>query len=153
MGDGVGASREGVGDDLRRFFAAHRPGLELPDGWFGRPFDNQHELTALAVSGGGIEIELDGQARMQLRGPVVSVLAEDGRSLALSGFDLMTWQWQDYGSSGRQRRREYDGGTVTFRTTERVLDVVEGVGEVSAAAAPPGAARRWTSTRARCWRG
>jgi hypothetical protein len=35
-------------------------GLVLPDGWYGRPFDNQHRLTSIKSAGEMLEVYLDG---------------------------------------------------------------------------------------------
>lgn len=97
--------------EIEAFFRQHRPGLKLPDGWFGRPFDGQHELTAVQETEDGLLIELDGRLRMLLRGPV-EVAVEPGRRLVLTGFTSLSWERQDYGSYGRVHRTEYGPGTV-----------------------------------------
>lgn len=97
---------------VRRFFEEHRPGLKLPDGWFGRPFDNQHQLSDVTVRDDGLEILLDDRLRLVLHGPVQ--VQQSGKNLVLAGFDHAEWERQEYGSSGRVHRREYSSGTVEF---------------------------------------
>ncbi len=100
-----------VVDQVQAFCRRHRPGLKLPDGWFGRPFDNQHVLTAAREADDGLLLELDGRLRMMLRGPV-EVVVDPGRRLELTGFTSLSWERQDYGSSGRAHRTEYGPGTI-----------------------------------------
>src|ERR1051325_7614119 len=42
--------------------------LLLPDGWYGRPYDNQHALTSVEESGETLTIVLDGKLRLRLDG-------------------------------------------------------------------------------------
>lgn len=34
-------------------------GLVLPNGWFGRPFDNRHEIKEYSVSNAGLSVPFD----------------------------------------------------------------------------------------------
>ena len=43
-------------------------GLVLPNGWFGRPYDNLHQLTGCTVAGDTMRIELDGQLILTFAG-------------------------------------------------------------------------------------
>lgn len=97
--------------EIEAFFGQCRPGLKLPDGWFGRPFDHQHDLTVVEQTDDGLLLELDGRLKLVLRGPV-EVAVEAGRRLVLTGSTSLSWESQDYGSSGRVHRKEYGPGTV-----------------------------------------
>lgn len=85
--------------------------LKLPRGWFGRPRDNQHQLTRLDLADGKLVIELDGQQVLTLVGdPSAEV---DSNVLRLAGFKTAIWDWREYGS-GVPHHEEFAGGTVEF---------------------------------------
>ena len=67
---------------VRRWFRrGHLPSLELPDGWFGRPYDNCHALSHLEVIGDRLLIGLDGQQLLVLTRPeVTNVTDSDSQS-------------------------------------------------------------------------
>ncbi|PNH91802.1 hypothetical protein [Vibrio diazotrophicus] len=45
-------------------------GLKLPDGWFGRPYDNQHKLTWVADRDNKLILELDNQMYLTFTKPI-----------------------------------------------------------------------------------
>ncbi len=96
---------------VRAFFAACRPSLRLPDGWYGRPYDNQHELTAIEVTDRGMRIELDGLVELDLAGPVTATT--EAGMLRLAGFTLLVLRSRGYGSAPQPRPdRRYDDGVI-----------------------------------------
>lgn len=88
-------------------------GLKLPDGWFGRPHDNQHRLTSVNATDESLHIQLDGMHTLELTGEVNVELA-DG-TLRLSDFDTLIWDREDY-STGHRIRKEFTDGHVEFVT-------------------------------------
>lgn len=86
--------------------------MELPDGWFGRPYDNQHRLTWAVVRDSKLIVELDEQVHLILS--EVAGLEEDDRALIVVTGRLVLDR-REYGSSGRRETRVYEnGGPVTF---------------------------------------
>ena len=63
-------------------------GLVLPDGWFGRPFDNIHRLTDVSQSSGLLRIVLDDQL----------TLTFNGDELVIDGYSELSFDWKEYGS-------------------------------------------------------
>ncbi len=93
------------------FTKAGGPSLVLPDGWFGRPFDNQHTLTYLQQRPHKLLLELDDQLLLiftDLRSAQVV-----GRDLVLAGFAQCVFDWQEY-SSLAPHATIYRAGEVRF---------------------------------------
>lgn len=84
---------------ITQFFADYQvAGLELPSGWFGRPFDDLHRLTK-ARDGNSINVRLDGTQDPSL--DVESVHCEP-RILRLR-IRGGTREWTSYGSDERHQ--------------------------------------------------
>jgi hypothetical protein len=94
-------------------------GLKLPSGWFGKPYDNLHQLTAITVLGGRLIIVLDSQMILTLAHPS-DVHVENNR-IVVSGFTHGTWDWDEHGSA-QSHVELLTGGEVEFT---RVRDLVE----------------------------
>ncbi len=99
--------------DLERvvegWFARHGGGgLVLPDGWFGRPHDNVHQLTFVASRPAWLIIELDERLLLTIHdpGPVL-----DSDDLVIAGFSTCSFDWIEYGSERRHSSR-YQAGEV-----------------------------------------
>lgn len=99
-----------IADAVSSFFTEHEvASLRLPSGWFGRPYDNWHQLTGTATENESVLIRLDGKQVLTLQsegvsseGRVLSVVIHGGR-----------WDWTDYG--GDQEHSEVLGpGQVEF---------------------------------------
>ena len=87
--------------------------LVLPDGWFGRPYDNQHSLTSLTEANGVLELVLDDRLRLRFEGPgSVDVTAE---GLIFKGFTNVEFLWRPFGG-GAQTSKTYDAGEVKLVT-------------------------------------
>ncbi|WZH38263.1 MAG: hypothetical protein PIR02_06240 [Microbacterium enclense] len=84
-------------------------GLVLPDGWFGRPYDNMSTLEGVILDGEELCISFDGDMRILLTGDVDTSL--DGAALKISGFSKLLWSWRPCGSSDR-REQTYTSGTL-----------------------------------------
>jgi hypothetical protein len=102
-----------VAKRVRRWFGhGHRPSLQLPDGWFGRPYDNCHGLSHLEVIGDRLLIGLDGQQLLVLTRPEVSKFADN--ELVLS-FEQLVFDWQGYGDR-TPHAKGYAAGRLRFDT-------------------------------------
>lgn len=91
--------------------------LKLPDGYFGgRPGENLHELTFLAVRPRKLLIELDERLLLVFTGtPSVEERELDhGLELVLSGFAALTFDWQSYSDDEAAHASRYTDGQVTF---------------------------------------
>jgi hypothetical protein len=99
-------------NEIVAWFARQKgAGVVLPDGWFGRPYDNMHELTFLELRPHKLIIELDNQLLLTLTEPG-RVTAADGE-LLLDGFAQCVFDWQEYGSL-RPHATVYESGAVRF---------------------------------------
>ena len=82
---------------IQRWFArTWGGGLILPDGWFGRPYDNIHRLTDLSESPGSLHIELDNQLSLTFSGDVR--VNDNGNELLIEGYSQLSFDWKEYGS-------------------------------------------------------
>ncbi|HEX8082572.1 MAG TPA: hypothetical protein VF557_20355 [Jatrophihabitans sp.] len=104
------ADSSAIADAVNAFFAEHEvASLRLPSGWFGRPFDNWHQLTDAATDGAGVLIRLDDRQVLTLDADSVS---SEGRVLRVS-IRGGRWHWTEYG--GDQEHNEVLGpGVVEF---------------------------------------
>jgi hypothetical protein len=96
----------------RWFRAGHLPSLELPDGWFGRPFDNCHGLSHLGVIGDRLLIGLDGRQLLVLTRPEVTQSTD---SELVVSFEQLVFDWQEYGA-GTPHAKGYGAGRLRFAT-------------------------------------
>ncbi|MBI1355584.1 MAG: hypothetical protein GC160_14695 [Acidobacteria bacterium] len=84
-------------------------GLMLPDGWYGRPFDNMHRLVSIS--------ERDGQLELFVDGPELVLRFEGLASVKKEGADLVLGPFVELAVvSSQTGTRVYKGGTVTFKT-------------------------------------
>lgn len=81
-----------------RWFASWEvgPGLILPNGWFGRPYDNIHSLTFLAVRPKKMLVELDHE--MLLIFTDLKEVQDEGHELVLSSFSQLVVDLQEVDS-------------------------------------------------------
>ena len=95
-------SAEASRDQVERFFDTHAAAsLRLPDGWFGRPYDNGHTLTSTQVDGDALVVVLDEVQVLTIVSP--TVVASEQRLLGLS-CGGGSWEWTGYGTADRHRR-------------------------------------------------
>ena len=69
--------------------------LVLPDGWFGRPYDNQHRLTHLQARPHKLLMELDEQ--LLLIFTEIATVRLEASELILTDFQQFVFDWQGYG--------------------------------------------------------
>lgn len=91
------------------FRATGGGGLVLPDGWFGRPYDNIHRLTFLAVLPLWLILELDECLLLTIRDPTI-VEQRDGE-LLIGGFSSCVFDRKEYGGE-RGYVKSYTSGEV-----------------------------------------
>ena len=97
---------------MKNWFAKNEVfGITLPDGWFGRPYDNHHRLTLIDDRKNKLLVEVDEQLFFLITKPVkCSVL--DG-NLVISDFKQVTFDRQSYGDM-KPHCKVYDSGELTF---------------------------------------
>ena len=88
--------------------------LFLPDGWYGRPYDNQHALTSVEESGSALTIVLDRKLTLHFEG-LKSVKAHK-RELTFGPFEKLRFDWESFGTDGGHGTKEYQGGEVKVLT-------------------------------------
>ena len=71
-------------------------GLVLPNGWFGRPFDNIHELTYIKNRPTKLILELD--ERLLLVFTEVETVVNQGNELHFENYVQCVFDWQEYES-------------------------------------------------------
>jgi hypothetical protein len=95
-------------DVIRRWFAAELGGgLILPDGWFGRPYDNQYSLTSIEEDGTDLAIVLSEHLLLRFSG--LNAVTPKGRELVFGAFDKLYFEWMPFGG-GSMQTQEYRGG-------------------------------------------
>jgi hypothetical protein len=95
---------------IQLWFDEYRSGtLVLPDGWHGRPYDNQHRLTHVADSDATIVLVLDDRLRLTFSG-LANVDANE-HELVLGPFDALRFDWETWDEPSERRTEEYGAGT------------------------------------------
>lgn len=101
-------TNESTLDTVRDFFATMGyAGLILPSGWFGRPFDNLHQLTRSEASEQSLLIELDNQLVLTFSGELWATPTDEG--LRLGGFTSLAWDWTEIGSTASHHEQFMSG--------------------------------------------
>ncbi len=98
---------------VREWFAEVKlVGLELPSGYFGRPYDNQHELTFSIARPHKLILELD--SRVYLIFTDVSQAHVEPDALVLAGFRQLVFDRQDYGDDKQCHVDVFVQGAIRF---------------------------------------
>lgn len=96
---------------IHRWFREEIGGsLLLPDGWYGRPYDNQHMLTSLIETEASLTVVLDQKITLCFEG--LKSVETRGRELVFGPFDKLRFKWESSGVSGDRGEREYESGEV-----------------------------------------
>lgn len=112
MGGAVNA--EDIADSLVQWYDRMGPAsLKLPNGWFGRPVDNMHDLTLSFAAADRLIIVLDNRHVLIATHP--SFVEDRGPSFSLSGFSHVVWDWDEYGSD-TSRLETFAGGAIEFHS-------------------------------------
>lgn len=89
---------------VREFFREFDDvGLVLPDGWFGRPFDNLFRLTRSEMQPGLLILELEENLILSFRGDIQ--LERTGAKLRIDGFSEFDLDWIEFGSTASHHDR------------------------------------------------
>ena len=88
--------------------------LFLPDGWYGRPYDNQHALTSVEESGNVLTIVLDRKLTLRFEG-LKSVKAQK-RELTFGPFEKLRFDWESFEADAKRGIKEYQDGKVKIIT-------------------------------------
>ena len=95
-------------DDVQEFFLEHPfGGLVLPDGWFGRPYDNWLQFTCAEMSDGELRVHFAHDEKAILTGYIEVEVTEN--LLMLRGFSVAEWHWKAYGTNVWKKRHYSDG--------------------------------------------
>ncbi len=95
---------------VRAWFRKHGGGtLYLPDGWFGRPYDNIHMLVAVTETPSSLTVVLADGVSLCFEG--LKAVATCGNDLVFIGFDRCEFVNLDDGNAVPDRR-VYSGGVV-----------------------------------------
>ena len=109
-------SADDVPAAIRHFFERHGvASLRLPDGWFGRPFDNWHQLSEVDLDGETLVITLDDFQVLRVR--TIDDVAIDSTTLRISVLDG-TWEWTPYGGPAEPRLEPVGGGAIEFHAPQ-----------------------------------
>ena len=94
---------------VRRWFGQARAvvGPILPDGWFGRPYDNTFFLRDIRKADGKLAIDLGEDTALMITGPC-NVVVENSE-LVFDGFTEAAFCWKEYGGRERLEKR-YESG-------------------------------------------
>jgi hypothetical protein len=107
------ASHAAVVDAVVAFFAEHGgASLRLPSGWFGRPYDNQHQLTEARSHGEAVVIRLDHRQVLTL--DVKGTSSEERVLLVASRGGH--WHWTECGTDN-EHSEVLGPGTVEFHAS------------------------------------
>lgn len=102
------------------FARAKLASLELPSGWFGRPYGNLHQLTCSQARGGKLLIELDGRLHLLITRP--SLVEVDGAILRIGQFEQAVFDWLEYGDVQTPHAEIFNAGLITLHAQGGGLD-------------------------------
>ena len=99
---------------IQKWFEKNTGGaILLPDGWFGRPFDNLHTLVSVDEKDNCLQINLDdGDTHLTFHGRCV--VKADKKELYFYDFSLFVFSWIPYGTPKQDviSSKSYTGGEV-----------------------------------------
>ena len=78
------------------FSQAKLASIELPNGWFGRPYDNLHQLTWSSATQHKVLLEFDHQLLLVITDP--GFTQEGDRELRIGRCVQVTLDWQEFGN-------------------------------------------------------
>lgn len=91
----------------------------LPNGWFGRPYDNIHQLTGLLEEEDVLSLSFDGgQLILNFEGIPQIAAAHD--ELVFTDFRSLQFDWKEYGSNTLHTDC-FDSGVVKIVAPPRFL--------------------------------
>lgn len=84
--------------------------LLLPDGWYGRPYDNQHMLTSIEESDNKLTIILDQKLKLCFEG--LKSVKTKKQELVFGQFEKLIFDCEDFSSKEQHSHKEYQNGEV-----------------------------------------
>lgn len=107
------ANPSAIAAAIHAFFSEHEvASLRLPSGWFGRPYDNQHQLTEATTAGDSVVVRLDQRQVLTLVAEGASEEAGVLRVAVRGG----RWDWTEYGGEA-EHREVLESGLVEFHAS------------------------------------
>ena len=98
-------------DIIQKWFKDEWGGsLVLPDGWYGRPYDNQHSLTSIDELGEALTLVLD--QMLTLRFENLKSVEVRNRELVFGPFDRFRFECEAYDTGEQHDVKEYQAGEV-----------------------------------------
>ena len=81
---------------IKFFFLRHRScGLKLPNGWFGRPYENRLSLVKAEAHDDALIIELNHPLHLIFHG--IPTLESKTDGLHLTDFNALVFEWKEAG--------------------------------------------------------
>jgi len=96
-------------------------GLQLPNGWFGRPYDNMHHLTGIFDRPNKLIIEIDPQLYLVFTKPT-TISVDSDENLVCSNFSQLVFDRQGYGDM-KPFAEIFRSGSVTLMTFKTVRPI------------------------------
>lgn len=101
---------------MRDWFHQHEGvGLELPDGWFGRPYDNVHQITNISLSKGELHITFDDRIKIAGRGSSIAGMTASELRLLV---DHLKVEWTGFGSKGVHHTKTFEQALLVIHSSE-----------------------------------
>jgi hypothetical protein len=98
-------------DTIQKWFTDEWGGsLVLPDGWYGRPYDNQHVLTSIDELGNSLTLILDQNLTLHFEN--LKSVEVRNRELVFGSFDKFRFGRETCGSGEEHGVVEYQTGEV-----------------------------------------
>jgi len=85
--------------------------LKLPDGWFGRPYDNIHTLKSVDGESGKLTIQFNDGNSLNFLG-LNTKIKNTAESLSFSNYDEVVFKWFD--DNQKESNCTYKDGTVSI---------------------------------------
>ena len=90
---------------IKFFFLRHRScGLKLPNGWFGRPYENRLSLVKAEAHDDALIIELDHPLHLIFHG--IPTLESKTDGLHLTDFNALVFEWKEAGETQHPHRKK-----------------------------------------------
>jgi hypothetical protein len=100
------------GQVIAWFAVVKLAGLELPDGWFGRPYGDLYQLTSARLDDTDrLVIELERQLQLSFANP--RRVETTPEHLLIGDFETLDFDWREFGNL-RPHSTSYTNGAVRF---------------------------------------
>ncbi|MDR2983037.1 MAG: hypothetical protein LBV12_12435 [Puniceicoccales bacterium] len=97
-------------ETVKEWFSRESGGsLSLPDGWFGRPYDNRHSLTSFAQTSDGYELILDKTIKINFDD--IKYALDNKNELCIGGYGICRFAWKEF-DDGMPNFKIYNEGEI-----------------------------------------